>query len=315
MIQIQKINAIALTVADIDRSLDFYTQALGFKMVDDQVFASSTYSQLGSIPPTEVRLVTLKLGDEFIELVQYLDLDAQPIPEDSQSNDLWFQHFAIVVRDMELAYKHLKNFAIKPISTQPQTIPDDNTLAGGVRAFKFRELNHHSLELIWFPKDKGKDKWHQNNKDLFLGIDHSTIAVADTEESLQFYRDLLNLEVEGTNLNQGEVQAQLDGLPIAEVQVTPLQPLETSIGVEFLDYKKPKTGRSRPKEWQINDLPHLHLVMEVENLQQSIDELRQHKVEFISPDQIELPNSYLYRKGCLIKDPNGHALLLVTQTD
>lgn len=311
--EIQKISAIALTVADIDRSVDFYIQALGFKLVNDLTFKESTYSELASIPPSRVRLATLQLGDEFIELVRYLDLEAKPIPEDSQSNDLWFQHLAIVVKDIDRAYEHLQNFAIKPISSKPQTMPDDNKLAAGVRAFKFRELNHHSLELIWFPEDKGKDKWHNSSNDLFLGIDHSAIAVRDTEESLKFYRDLLNLEKEGTNLNKGEVQARLDGLPVAEVRVTPLQPMTSSIGVELLDYKKPGTGRERLKEWQINDLPHLHYVMEVANLEQSIDQLQKQKVEFISAEAIEFPDSYSYRQGCLVKDPNGHAVLLVVR--
>ncbi|WP_019506121.1 VOC family protein [Pleurocapsa sp. PCC 7319] len=312
MIKIQRINAIALTVADIARSVDFYTQALGFKIVDDRIWVSSTNNQLWSIPPTDVRLVTLQLGDEFIELIQYLDLKAKPIPEDSQSNDLWFQHLAIVVSDIDRAYEHLQDFPITPISNRPQTIPDDNKLAAGVRAFKFRELNHHSLELIWFPQDKGKEKWHQNNNDIFLGIDHSAIAVRDTEESLKFYCDLLNLEQEGTNLNQGQVQADLDGLPVAKVQVTPLQPIESSIGVELLDYQQPETGRERPQEWQINDIPHLHYVMEVTELEKEIEQLKQQKIELISPQAIEFPEFYRYSRGYLIKDPNGHAILLAS---
>lgn len=307
MMKVQRIKAIALTVKDIDSSVDFYTQALAFKLVTDTVFEKGSYSHL----PSRVRLVTLELGDELIELIQYLDLEAKPIPQDSQSNDLWFQHLAIVVRDLDRAYEHIQNFPIKSISNQPQTMPDNNKLAAGVRAFKFRELNHHSLELIWFPQDKGKDKWQQNSDDLFLGIDHSAIAVRDTTESLNFYTNILGLAKEGTNLNQGQVQADLDGLAVAEVQVTPLQPQESSIGVELLDYKQPKTGQERRQEWQINDLPHLHYVMEVNNLSLTIDRLKNQQVKFISPQAVKFPKSYRYSQGCIIQDPNGHAILLV----
>ena len=66
-------------------------------------------------------------------MIQYLDLEAKSIPEDSQSNDLWFQHFAIVVSDMDRAYQHLKKFEIAHISTEPQTIPEDNELAAGIK--------------------------------------------------------------------------------------------------------------------------------------------------------------------------------------
>ncbi|MEM8832328.1 MAG: VOC family protein [Cyanobacteria bacterium P01_G01_bin.19] len=312
MVQIERISAIALTVSDLDRAKEFYTQALGFEVVEDRVFDRSSYDLLTAIPPTKVRQAILKLGDERIELVQYLDLTAKSIPADSQSNDLWFQHMAIVVKDIDLAYKHLQSFEIEKISDKPQTIPDDNPMAAGVKAFKFRDCDRHALELIWFPADKGKAKWQQETDRLFLGIDHSAISIADTESSLKFYRDLLGMEMAGSNVNHGEVQALLDGLPIAEVRVVPLEPAESSIGVEFLDYLKPQTYSPIPDDWQINDLAHMHYVMEVADLQSSWNELKQREVEIVSPDIVEFPDSYRYDKGFLIKDPSGHALLIVS---
>ncbi|MGB3401898.1 MAG: VOC family protein [Microcoleaceae cyanobacterium] len=313
MIKIKQINSISLTVSDITEAQKFYTQALGFKLIGETVFEDSSYTQLTSTSPSSVKLVTLQLGDELIELIQYLDLKAEPIPKDSQSNDLWFQHFAIVVSDMDLAYEHLKSFNIEYISSEPQTIPEDNQMAPGVRAFKFRDpIDRHSLELIWFPKGIGIEKWQRDTDEIFLGIDHSAISVADTEESLQFYRDLLGMSVEISNLNSGEVQARLDGLSVAEVQVTPLQPVETSVGIELLDYIKPGTGRSFEKSWQANDLAHLHVILEVDNLEQCVKHLQQQNITILSPSIVQLPNSYRYRNACLIQDPNGHALLLVS---
>ena len=311
MVRIKRIGAIALTVSDLDRSQDFYVRALGFKVVNDVIFHEFSFSKLASIPNSKVRLVTLQLGDELIELIQFMDLKSKSIPHDSQSNDLWFQHLAIVVKDLDVAYKHLRSFPIEAISTEPQTIPDDNPMAAGVRAFKFRDSDRHSLELIWFPEDKGKAKWQQDTDNLFLGIDHSAISVADTESSLKFYRDILGMKMVGSNLNQGEVQAHLDGLPVAEVRVTPLEPSQSSIGVEFLNYIKPN-GRLIPNDWQINDLAHMHFVAEVENLESCWHELKQQKVEIISADIIEFDRFYRYSRGFLIKDPNGHILLLVS---
>ncbi|MGB3534724.1 MAG: VOC family protein [Microcoleaceae cyanobacterium] len=314
MIKVQKIRCITVTVCDLTQAQNFYTQALGFKRVGETTFTDSSYNQLTSTSSSSVQLVTLQLGDELIELIQYLDLKAEPLPKDSQSNDLWFQHLAIVVSDMDLAYEHLKSFDIEYISNQPQTIPEDNKMAPGVRAFKFRDpIDRQSLELIWFPEGIGKEKWQRKTDEIFLGIDHSAISVADTEESLTFYRDLLGMTVEGGNLNSGEVQAHLDGLPVAEVQVTPLQPIETSVGVELLDYIKPGTGRHVPQNWQANDLAHLHFILEVDDLEQSVKQLQQHKVEMVSPGIVKLPNVYRYRNGCLIRDPNGHALLLASE--
>jgi len=41
-----------------------------------------------------VRAVRLRLGEEQIELLQFLAPGGRPIPLDSRSNDRWFQHVA-----------------------------------------------------------------------------------------------------------------------------------------------------------------------------------------------------------------------------
>ncbi len=275
--QVQKIRAIGLTVTDADSSLSFYTQALGFKVVSD-ITARQNYSQLQGVE-TRIRIITLQIGDELIELIQYLDIQGKPIPSDSRSNDLWFQHFAIVVSDMDRAYTHLQKFTFEPISTAPQTIPQDNQASAGVRAFKFKERDGHNLELIWFPPDKGQDKWHDRTDSLFLGIDHSAISVSNTEESLNFYRDLLGMKVDGGSLNKGETQAHLDGLPEAKVQVTPLRPSQGGLGIELLDYIVPANGRLMPSDWKSSDIGHIQLELVVNDIEQTVEILRQNGVQ------------------------------------
>ena len=303
------LSTLTMTVADIERSTAFYTQAFGCIVLFDQIFPANSYSQLGSVSPSAVRMVTLRLGDEYIELIQYLDLEALPVPADSRSHDLWFQHIAIVVSDIDLAYERLRSFDIRPISSGPQTIPADNPNAGGVRAFKFRDFDGHSLELIWFPTDKRRDKWDSPGDRLFLGIDHSAIAVSNTAQSLAFYRDLLGLEESGQGHNTGPVQAELDGVPGADVKLTSLQTSQPKIGLELLDYQQP--GRPRPQTWQINDLSHRHLILEVDDLNTSLGILKQHGIETTALQIVNLPDPYRYTAGLLIKDPDGHSLLLV----
>ena len=180
-LQVQRIRAIRLTVTDSDRAKNFYTQALGFKLVLDITVNQQDYSDIAGIETAKIRIVTLQIGDALIELMQYLNIEGKPIPKDSQANDLWFQHLAIVVSDMERAYNHLQSFSIEPISTAPQTIPPENKAAAGIRAFKFKDSDRHNLELIWYPADKGQAKWHQPTERLFLGIDHSAITISNTE--------------------------------------------------------------------------------------------------------------------------------------
>ena len=144
-----------------------------------------------------MKIVRMKLGDERIELAEYIAPRGRPIPADSRSNDLWFQHFAIVVSDMDKAYQLLRANKVQQTSTNPQRIPDWNKAAAGIRAFYFKDPDGHNLELIYFPSGKGNPKWQQTNGRLFLGIDHTAIAVADTDHSLQFYRDILGMQTVG----------------------------------------------------------------------------------------------------------------------
>ncbi len=313
-IQVQKIKAIGLTVTNCDRSLNFYQEALGFELIGDITVEGQDYSDLEGVPGAKIRIVTLQLGDELIELMEYLNVESKPIPSDSQSNDLWFQHLAIVVSDIDRAYAHLRSFPIEPISVEPQTIPPSNEASAGVRAFKFKDLDGHDLELIWFPPDKGQDKWHQDTNRLFLGIDHSAIAISNTEQSLHFYRDLLGMQIEGGSLNQGETQARLDGLSQAKVKVTPLRPSQGGLGIELLDYLVPGKGRPIPSEWKSCDTAHIQVELVVNDIEQAVETLRQNGVQIVSSQIVQFSDrSFPHRQGCLVKDPDGHAILLIVE--
>ncbi|MEH2264322.1 VOC family protein [Nostoc sp.] len=313
-VQVQKIRAIGLTVTSCHRSVDFYTQALGFELVSDITVEGQDYSDLQGITEAKIRIVTLQLGDELIELMEYLNLKGKPIPKDSQSNDIWFQHFAIVVSDMDRAYAQVCSFPIEPISVAPQTILSDNEISGGVRAFKFKDPDGHNLELIWFPADKGQDKWHQDTNRLFLGIDHSAMAVSNTEENLHFYHDLLGMQVDSESLNWRATQTSLDNLPGAKVRITSLRPVQGGLGIELLDYLVPGKGRPIPSDWKSCDIAHMQIELVVNDIEQGVEILRQNGVQFISPGIVQFTDSGSpYRKGCLVKDPDGHAILLIAE--
>ena len=309
----QKIRAIALTVTNCDRSLDFYTQALAFELVSDITVEGQDHSDLEGVTGVKIRIITLRLGDELIELMEYLNIQGKPIPSDSQSNDLWFQHLAIVVSDMDRAYTQLRSFPIEAISVAPQTIPPGNKASGGVRAFKFKDPNGHDLELIWFPPDKGKDKWHQNSHRLFLGIDHSAIAISNTEQSLYFYCHLLGMQVNSRSLNWRATQTRLDNLPGAEVRITALRLIQDGVGIELLDYIMPRKGRTIPSDWKSCDIAKVQIELVVNNLEQLVDKLQRNGVQFVSSRIVQFSGSFLYRQGCLVKDPDGHTILLIAE--
>ena len=224
-------------VSDLQRAEAFYRDALGFRTIPLEPMDMLTLEAVGPGRPA-ADAIAMRLGQETIALVRF-EMPGLRYPPDSRSNDLWFQHLAIAVRDMDAAYTNLvRKPGWQPIGHGgPQQLPPS---AGGVRAFKFRDPFGHPLELIWFPPGQGRPVWHESNDGaLFLGIDHSALSIRSTFGSQTFYRSL-GLRVSSRSFNHGTEQANLDGLKEARVRVTGLRPESAGgPGLELLGYDPP----------------------------------------------------------------------------
>ena len=233
----ERILRISRVVSDLGRAEAFYRDGLGFRATARGRLDEATLAALG-LGTGEAEEVVMRLGAQDIALVRF-SAPGRPYPRDSGSDDLWFQHLAIVVSDMDAAYAHLSSQpGWRSVSEGgPQLLPPQN---GAVRAFKFRDPDGHPLELIWFPPGQGRSVWHGDApQGPFLGIDHSALSIASTRRSLGFYR-ALGLQVSDRSLNHGPAQARLDGLPGARVRVIGLRPTSAAgPGLELLNYQPP----------------------------------------------------------------------------
>lgn len=305
------VDAVGMTVSDMDRALDFYTNVLSFQKIADVEVWGMEYEHLQGLFGLRMRVVRLQLGAELIELTEYLTPKGRPIPVDARSNDLWFQHIAIVVSDMDKAYRHLRDHKVQHVSTAPQRIPDWNKAAAGIRAFYFRDPDQHNLEIIYFPAGKGEARWQNHPDKLFLGIDHTAIAVSNTEESLNFYRDVLGLNVAGESENYETEQEHLNNVFGARLRITGLRAAQGP-GIEFLEYLTPRDGRPTPSDIRSNDLMHWQTQLVVSNIDAFTERLRAAHVWFVSPGVITMPDGRLgFAKGLLVRDPDGHAMQLI----
>lgn len=307
---VQSVGPLALTVSDAQRSVDFYTKVLGFQLEDDVEATKTEYARLHGLSDARYRTVTLRLGDERLQLIAWHHPGGRAAPTDSRSNDLWFQHVAIIVSDMDRAYEILQRHGVTKISSSPQRIPDWNEAAAGIRAFYFRDPDGHPLEILWFPPDKGLAKWHRPSDRTFLGIDHTAIAVSDTDESLRFYRDLLGIEVAGASLNYGVEQERLSGVPGARVRITALR-AAAGPGVEFLEYLNPRDGRPAPVDQKPNDLVSWQTVVATRDAAALAARLAEAEVPFVSPEVIALPMAGGSKRGLIVRDPDGHFVRIV----
>src|SRR5258705_12367999 len=92
----------------MDQAVDFYSKVLTFEKVSDVEVAGEAYEHLEGVFGLRMRVVRMRLGDEAIELTEYLAPRGRPAPADSRSHDHWFQHIAIIVSDMARAYQVLR---------------------------------------------------------------------------------------------------------------------------------------------------------------------------------------------------------------
>jgi catechol 2,3-dioxygenase-like lactoylglutathione lyase family enzyme len=306
------VESIGISVRDLERAKAFYSQILDFQLESEREVLGSDYEHLFGVFGLRLRVARMRLGDERIELMQFLTPRGRPVPVDSRSNDHWFQHIAIVVSDMAKAYTHLRANRVEHASTGPQRLPDWNPNAGGIEAFYFRDPDGNHLEVIHFPPGKGAEKWRDPRGKLFQGIDHTAIVVADTEASLRYYRDLLGLKVAGGAENYGTEQEHLNNVFGARLRITALKAPQGP-GVEFLEYLAPRTGRAMPSDstpldhwyWQIN--------FRAQDLAAADRALRDARVIVLSGAAVTLEDSAPgYRQALIARDPDGHAGLLAS---
>jgi catechol 2,3-dioxygenase-like lactoylglutathione lyase family enzyme len=328
---LQRISSISHNCSSASDSSQWYTTTLGFEELERTSFGGSWLAELLQLPKATIERRRLCLGQEILELWQFEPSSAAEASQGNggqalcpAGNDGAFQHICIVTRDLHQAYAHGADRA-KQISSAPQRLPDWNPGAGGIWAVKFQDPDGHPLELLQFPSGKGDQRWQQSpritaipgetkeetSRDLFLGLDHTAISVANTERSLRFYRDSLGMTLAAQGHNHGPEQDRMDGLVGTDVLISSLHPAGAGMGIELLNYRKPEGGR-RPRanpqasdavEWRISavvdDLVGLHKRLQDSPLNEQVGPL------------VELPPGF--GPGHLafqVRDPDGHALLL-----
>ena len=307
---VRAVESVGMTVADADRSIDFYSNVLSFQKISDVEIEGSDYERLEGVFGLRMRVVSMQLGNEHIQLTEYLAPKGRPVAIDSHSNDRWFQHIAIITGDMDRAYAWLRENRVQHVSSAPQTLPGYLKAAAGIRAFYFEDPDGHPLEILEFPSDKGDPKWHQGNEKLFLGIDHTAIVVASTSVSLAFYRDVLGFRVVGESENYGPEQEHLNNVFGARLRITSLRSTEGP-GVELLEYLTPGDGRAMSAGEHANDLVHHQTRLITDDIETVLKALQEKHYQLVSSGMAVLPKA---ETGChlavIVRDPDGHPMEL-----
>ncbi len=302
---VTRLRRVTLVTTDLDAAERFFRDAFAFETLSRAVEDPHLPILLGT-PEARTRQTLLRLGEQEIGLLAF-DPPGRPYPPGGTATDLWFQHFAIIVSDMDAAFRRLtKVGGFAPISEGgPQHLPPRS---GSVAAFKFRDAEGHPLELLAFPAQGRPAYWaRQAEAALFLGLDHSAIAVADTAASVAFYASCLGLRFGEQTHNSGPEQARLDAVADATVTVTGLKPPQVATPhVELLEYH---VGSRRPiaDATRSRDVAASFLLLETAALAPVVEALTRAKARFISPGVVTLADGM---QAVAVLDPDGHRLVV-----
>lgn len=139
-------NHVGLTVADLERSIEFYSGLMGLgEPPADWVFTigGEWLSQMVAEEDATIRVAFLPMDDIVLELLEYQHPEGAKT-NDRPNRDAGAMHLAFNVDDVDAIYERLKDEVV--FNSPPQTVPN-GPWAGG-RVVYLRDPDGTCLELV-----------------------------------------------------------------------------------------------------------------------------------------------------------------------
>ena len=111
-----------LHVADLDRSLSFYRDLLGFETLWERTTDADYVQELVGCPGAELRQVMLRIpgSEHHLELIDYRRVDRTPV--DAGPPNPGTAHISLLVRDLRAFYAYLARAGVESTS-EPIVVP------------------------------------------------------------------------------------------------------------------------------------------------------------------------------------------------
>ena len=121
---ILRTNHTGITVVDIESSMSFFREVLGFETTEIFHHKGETVENLTGIPGAEVKLGFVDMPNHRLELLEYITQDARKV-SDLRNCDPGAFHLALEVDDIDAAVAAVASSGFVPYS-DPQTVPNGN---------------------------------------------------------------------------------------------------------------------------------------------------------------------------------------------
>jgi catechol 2,3-dioxygenase-like lactoylglutathione lyase family enzyme len=276
---------VAIGVSDGDRSLAFYRDLLGFPLAGRLRYQN----QVGLV------IDVLDVGHNAV--LELFSFSVPTKPSVWQANDLQLglRHVGFKVRDVDTEVARLKAVGVE-FTMEP------TDAVGGVRIAFFKDPDGTLLEVV-----QGELQYHKTgtagpvvavppSDDRPLIFDHVAITVADLDQTLRFYRDVLGFPVLGQFFFNDE-----RGFTITYVQAG------TSV-LEFFSFSSPTIPSHGDGDETMLGLQRIGF--EVDNVDAAADYLNAADVVCIEQPN-DAPGNI---RTALVAGPDGNTLELIEGT-
>ncbi len=121
---IRVIDHINIVVADLERSVKFYTELLGFRIIRKAHLHGSWIDKIVGLEDVSADVVYIiaPAGEPRIELLQYNFPVGKSVEENSRANTIGLRHIAFRVNDIHALATKLKQAGVK-LYSEPVTVP------------------------------------------------------------------------------------------------------------------------------------------------------------------------------------------------
>ena len=147
-----KLDHIAVTVSDMERSLRFYQGLLGMEQVGAHDLEGDEISRMVNKPKVHLRVVRLvcpETPEIQIDLQQYLEPEGKM--SDSRLGDVANSHFCVEVEDVDEKRRELEAQDVRFIG---DTVYFDLEDAGKISVVFFEDPDGYVLELVSYHTDE-----------------------------------------------------------------------------------------------------------------------------------------------------------------
>jgi catechol 2,3-dioxygenase-like lactoylglutathione lyase family enzyme len=277
------LNHVGIGVTNLEKSLDFYRESMGFKRIvsDVAVWDRGICQVIGRSVKARIVYLENETGNGVVKLVQLLPLYDQeaghmsrPLASDRRWGDPGHLEVALEVSDVDSTYNTFEKEGLD-ILLSPQHWHIPGTLDGTY--FYVRDPDGTFVEIIG-----GAKKEAFAHGEGVYGLNHVAMGVRNMDRSLNFYCHVLGftvlIDVCGTFPGQETVVGEK-----IELRIVMLGHPNGGARIELVQILPPNLPKPIPPERRWGDIGVMEAALKVLDIEEIYRKMSSLNVQFLSP--------------------------------